>query len=92
MSNVTFDMEHNQMEVHQRNAEPWRITLIDTGDSTMTGGRIKRVSDYIKDEDFCCTYGDGLCDLDISAEIKFHKAVHLKHKHSHKHTLTCKDT
>ena len=75
MSDVTFDIEHNQMEVHQRKAEPWRITLVDTGDNTMTGGRLKRVADYIKDEDaFCFTYGDGVGDVDISASIAFHKA------------------
>jgi glucose-1-phosphate cytidylyltransferase len=75
MSDVTFDIEHNQMEVHQRKAEPWRITLVDTGDNTMTGGRLKRVADYIKDEEaFCFTYGDGVGDVDISASIAFHKA------------------
>ncbi len=73
MSDVTFDMEHNKMEVHQRNAEPWRVTLVDTGEDTMTGGRIKRIADYVKDEDFCCTYGDGVGDVDITALIKFHK-------------------
>lgn len=75
MSDVTFDIEHNQMEVHQRKAEPWRITLVDTGDNTMTGGRLKRVAEYIKDEEaFCFTYGDGVGDVDISASIAFHKA------------------
>ncbi|MBD3812302.1 MAG: glucose-1-phosphate cytidylyltransferase [Betaproteobacteria bacterium] len=74
MSDVTFDMEHNTMEVHQRKAEPWRVTLVDTGDDTMTGGRLKRVADYLKDEEaFCFTYGDGVSDIDISREIKFHK-------------------
>ena len=74
MSDVTFDMEHNQMEVHQRKAEPWRITLVDTGEDTMTGGRLKRVAEYIKDEEaFCLTYGDGVADVDISASIAFHK-------------------
>ena len=74
MSDVTFDMANNQMEVHQQNAEPWRVTLIDTGDDTLTGGRLKRVSDYIKGEEaFCFTYGDGLSDIDISASIKFHQ-------------------
>ncbi|OSQ40478.1 glucose-1-phosphate cytidylyltransferase [Thalassospira mesophila] len=74
MSDVTFDMQDNKMEVHQQKAEPWRVTLIDTGDNTLTGGRLKRVSEYLKDEDaFCFTYGDGVCDLDISALIKFHK-------------------
>lgn len=73
MSDVTFDMEHNRMEVHQQSAEPWRVTLIDTGEETMTGGRIKRVASYIGDEDFCCTYGDGISDINISLLIEFHK-------------------
>jgi glucose-1-phosphate cytidylyltransferase len=74
MSDVTFDMQLNQMEVHQRKAEPWRVTLVDTGEETMTGGRLKRVADYLKEEDaFCFTYGDGVSDVDISAEIAFHK-------------------
>ena len=74
MSDVTFDIEHNQMKVHQRKAEPWRITLVDTGDNTMTGGRLKRVAEYINDEEaFCFTYGDGVGDVDISASIAFHK-------------------
>ena len=74
MSDVTFDIENNQMKVHQRKAEPWRITLVDTGDNTMTGGRLKRVAEYIKDEEaFCFTYGDGVGDVDISASIAFHK-------------------
>jgi glucose-1-phosphate cytidylyltransferase len=78
MSDVTFDMENNQMEVHQRNAEPWRVTLIDTGDETMTGGRLKRVGDYVKGEDaFCFTYGDGIGDINITQLIEFHKQ-HLK--------------
>jgi glucose-1-phosphate cytidylyltransferase len=66
-------MEHNQMHVHQKNAEPWKVTLVDTGENTMTGGRLKRVRDYIGNEDFCFTYGDGLSDVDISASIKFHR-------------------
>jgi glucose-1-phosphate cytidylyltransferase len=74
MSDVTFDMAKNTMEVHNRKAEPWRVTLVDTGDDTMTGGRLKRVGSYIKDEEmFCFTYGDGVADVDISAEIAFHK-------------------
>lgn len=72
MSDVTFDMALNQMEVHQHHAEPWRVTLIDTGPNTLTGGRLKRVRDYIGDETFCFTYGDGVSDLDIRALIKFH--------------------
>lgn len=59
MSDITFDMKNNKMEVHQHNAEPRRVTLVDTGDETMTGGRVKRIASYVKDEDFCCTYGDG---------------------------------
>lgn len=74
MSDVTFDMVHNSMEVHQRNAEPWKVTLVDTGDNTLTGGRLRRVSDYIRDEDsFCFTYGDGVSDVDIQALIAFHR-------------------
>lgn len=74
MSDVTFDMAHNKMEVHQRNAEPWKVTLVDTGDNSMTGGRLKRVADYVQDEDaFCFTYGDGVADIDITAQIAFHK-------------------
>jgi len=73
MSDVTFDMTNNQMEVHQRKAEPWRVTLVDTGDDTLTGGRLKRVQNFVKDEQaFCFTYGDGLSDLDISGLIRFH--------------------
>jgi glucose-1-phosphate cytidylyltransferase len=72
-SDVTFDMESNKMEVHQRSAEPWKVTLVDTGDETMTGGRIKRVANYIGNEDFCCTYGDGVGDIDITRLVAFHK-------------------
>jgi len=73
-SDVTFFMKNNSMEVHKKRVEPWTITLIDTGDSSMTGGRLARVSDYVKDEDaFCFTYGDGLSDVNISELIKFHK-------------------
>jgi glucose-1-phosphate cytidylyltransferase len=74
MSDVTFDMSNNNMEVHQRNAEPWRVTLVDTGEDTQTGGRLKRVRDYVKDEDaFCFTYGDGVSDVDVTALVKFHQ-------------------
>jgi glucose-1-phosphate cytidylyltransferase len=74
MSDVTFDMANNKMEVHQRNAEPWKVTLIDTGENTLTGGRLKRVSDYVKTEsEFCFTYGDGVSDIDIGALISFHR-------------------
>ena len=75
MSDITFDMEENRMEVHQRHAEPWRVTLVDTGEETMTGGRIRRVANYLKgEESFCLTYGDGLSDVNISALIDFHKS------------------
>lgn len=73
MSDVTFDMATNQMEVHHQKAEPWRVTLVDTGEDTMTGGRLKRVADYIKDGPFCFTYGDGVSDVDISSLIAFHE-------------------
>lgn len=74
MSDVTFDMTHNEMEVHQQNVEPWRVTLVDTGEETQTGGRLGRVADYLRDEDdFCFTYGDGLSDVDIGASIAFHR-------------------
>ena len=75
MSDVTFDMVSNRMEVHQHHAEPWRVTLVDTGEQTMTGGRLKRVARYIQDEDaFCFTYGDGISDIDITALVAFHRA------------------
>lgn len=73
MSDVTFDMINNRMEVHQQNAEPWKVTLVDTGESTLTGGRLKRVKDYIGDEAFCFTYGDGVADINIAEQIAFHR-------------------
>ncbi len=73
LSDVTFDMVNNRMEVHQHYAEPWRVTLVDTGDETQTGGRIKRVAEYLNDEDFCLTYGDGVGDIDITRLIAFHR-------------------
>lgn len=74
MSDVTFDMQNNKMEVHEQHAEPWRVTLVDTGDDTMTGGRLKRVKQYVKDDEaFCFTYGDGVADVDISALVAFHQ-------------------
>lgn len=74
MSDVTFDMTDNTMAVHQQNAEPWKVTLVETGDDTLTGGRLKRVAEYIKDEDaFCFTYGDGVSNVDIGAAIRFHR-------------------
>lgn len=79
MSDVTFDMQANSMHVHQQRAESWKVTLIDTGDDSMTGGRLGRVADHVKDEEaFCFTYGDGVSDIDISATIEFHKN-HGKH-------------
>jgi len=78
MSDVTFDMRDNSMHVHQKHAEPWKVTLVDTGESTMTGGRLKRVKEYLgNDKDFCMTYGDGLADIDLAKEIDFH-ASHTK--------------
>lgn len=75
MSDVTFDMQHNRMEVHQHKVEPWRVTLVDTGEDTMTGGRLKRVADYLREDDaFCFTYGDGVADIDITCEINFHRS------------------
>ncbi len=75
MSDVTFDVQHNKMEVHQRYAEPWRVTLVDTGESTNTGGRLKRVTSYVRDEGaFCFTYGDGLSDVNVTELIRFHLA------------------
>jgi glucose-1-phosphate cytidylyltransferase len=83
MSDVTFDMTENTMEVHKRKAEPWRVTLVDTGDETLTGGRLKRVAKHVQNEEtFCFTYGDGLSDVDIAATIRFH------HKHGKLATIT----
>ena len=82
-SDVTFFMKNNNMQVHQNNAEPWTVTLVDTGEKTMTGGRLKRVKDYIKDEEaFCFTYGDGVGDVDITRLIQFHQ------EHGKQATLT----
>jgi glucose-1-phosphate cytidylyltransferase len=83
MSDVTFDMANNRMEVHHKHAEPWKVTLVDTGDDSMTGGRLKRVADYVQDEEaFCFTYGDGVSDVDITASIAFH------HQHGKLATVT----
>jgi glucose-1-phosphate cytidylyltransferase len=83
MSDVTFDMSHNKMEVHQKKVEPWRVTLVDTGDETMTGGRLKRVANYLENEEsFCFTYGDGVGDVDITAQLAFH------HQHGKLATVT----
>jgi glucose-1-phosphate cytidylyltransferase len=79
MSDVTFDMSRNKMEVHQRHAEPWCVTVVDTGDDTNTGGRIRRIARYLRPEEpFCLTYGDGLSDIDITALIAFHNTHGLK--------------
>lgn len=78
MSDVTFDMESNTMEVHKKRAENWKITIVDTGEETMTGGRLKRVKDYIGDETFCFTYGDGVGDVNISETIELHKRAQRK--------------
>jgi len=74
MSDVTFDIKNNRMEVHHKHAESWRVTVVDTGEETQTGGRLKRVRDYLKDEPFCFTYGDGLADVDVSATVEFHRS------------------
>ena len=82
-SDVTFDIRHNRMEVHSKRAEPWTVTLVDTGDDSMTGGRLLRAAQYIRGDDaFCFTYGDGVGDIDISASIAFHK------KHGKAATIT----
>ncbi|MBL1215743.1 MAG: glucose-1-phosphate cytidylyltransferase [Ignavibacteriae bacterium] len=72
-SNVTFDIENNKMEIHKHTAEPWKVTLIDTGQNTGTGGRLRKVKEYIGEEDFCFTYGDGVSNIDISKLVRFHK-------------------
>jgi glucose-1-phosphate cytidylyltransferase len=83
MSDVTFDMQTNRMEVHEKKAEPWKVTLVDTGDETLTGGRLKRVAKHVQEEEaFCFTYGDGLADVDIGKLIAFHKS------HGKKATVT----
>ena len=83
MSDVTFDMAQNRMDIHNRKAEPWRVTLVDTGESTMTGGRLRYIADHVQDEDaFCLTYGDGVANVDIGALIAFHRG------HGRKATVT----
>ncbi|OQW92792.1 MAG: glucose-1-phosphate cytidylyltransferase [Thiotrichaceae bacterium IS1] len=72
-SDVTFDMQSNKMQIHQSKVEPWQVTLIDTGESTMTGGRLKRVQPYVEEDDFCFTYGDGVSDVNIADLIAFHQ-------------------
>lgn len=81
-SDVTFDLAKNEVEYHNGRAEQWRVTLVDTGDATMTGGRLRRVRDFVGDETFCLTYGDGVADIDITASIAFH------HAHGHEATMT----
>lgn len=84
MSDVTFDVQNNSMEVHQRHAEPWKVTLVDTGEHTQTGGRLKRVANYLRSEAaFCFTYGDGVANIDITTEIAFHG------EHGRWATVTC---
>jgi glucose-1-phosphate cytidylyltransferase len=74
LSDVTFDIARNQMEVHQKKAEPWRVTLVDTGEETLTGGRLKRVANYVQNEDaIYFTYGDGVADIDLTAQLNFHR-------------------
>ena len=73
-SDVTLDLRDNSMAVHHKHAEPWRITLVDTGDNTQTGGRLRRVAEYLDEDTFCFTYGDGLSDIDITAELAFHRS------------------
>lgn len=73
LSDVTIDLAQNRIDVHQNNAEPWRVTLVDTGEHTMTGGRIRRIRPYLDEEPFCCTYGDGVSDVDITGLINFHR-------------------
>lgn len=83
MSDITFDMKSNQMRVHAKRSEPWSVTLVDTGEQTLTGGRLGRVADFIRDEDaFCMTYGDGVGNVDINAVINFHR------QHGRSATLT----
>lgn len=73
-SDVTFDMANNSVEVHHRHTEPWRVTVVDTGEATLTGGRLRRVREFVADDDaFCFTYGDGVADVDIKASIEFHQ-------------------
>lgn len=82
MSDITFRMQTNEMQVHCKRAEPWTVTLVDTGEQTLTGGRLKRVSSYLEGQDFCFTYGDGVSDLDITSLVNFHK------KHGRMATVT----
>lgn len=74
MSDVTFDIKNNKMEIHHNASEPWSVTLVETGENTMTGGRVKKIQKYIGDEEFCLTYGDGVCNVDITKLVDFHKS------------------
>ena len=78
MSDVTFDMRDNSLQVHQKSAEPWKVTLVDTGEATQTGGRLKRVAPYLGEEEFCLTYGDGVADIDLRGLIAYHRAQKVK--------------
>jgi len=78
MSDVTFDLANNQMEVHYRSAEPWKVTLVDTGEHTMTGGRLKRVKEYVGDETFCFTYGDGVSNVNINELLSIHRKINVQ--------------
>ena len=82
MSDVTFDMTTNQMQIHKKFAEPWKVTLVDTGENSMTGGRLKRIAQYLDRDDFCLTYGDGVSDVNVSELIQFHR------NHGKKATVT----
>ena len=73
MSDVTFDLKKNKIHINNTNSEKWNVTLVDTGEHTMTGGRIKRIKNYVKNETFCLTYGDGLCNINIDDQLKFHR-------------------
>lgn len=75
MSDVTFDIENNAMTVHRKQAEPWKVTIVDTGDHTMTGGRIKRIQEHVGEETFCCTYGDGVGDIDMKELLEAHQSA-----------------
>ena len=77
-SDVTFDLKENRMEVHERRSEHWRVTIVDTGDASMTGGRLRRVREYVGNEDFCFTYGDGVSDVDVTALVRFHRESGLR--------------
>ena len=86
MSDISIDLSSNNLTVHKKNAEPWKITLVDTGKKTLTGGRLKRVQEYLENDDaFCLTYGDGLASIDITKLIKFHKSHELKQKINNDH-------